>query len=174
MAHEFHFKLNGHIRSRLCRTEVFGRIGTFSGTFRWIIGFMAPVIRREEKWGKQRESRYLFVAPGCEEGPDDVHVYLEEEAYRQLKMLHHDLDFYSIAQLVRFLIGVFLDLEDIYGVGVVEYLKWIFRRWEKEERAQNSERVLRQLLRFHIKFLLKSGQTTIYDREFKPLLILRP
>ncbi|MBN2441425.1 MAG: hypothetical protein JXJ04_08760, partial [Spirochaetales bacterium] len=104
-----------------------------------------------------------------------VHVYVPDELYRELKLLHQDLNFYSIAQLVRELLDFFLGLVDVYKNKVFIELKKIFARWkaEDEETRLTPRESIRQLLKL-IRFLPgKNRLITIYDNNYSPFWILR-
>ena len=116
-----------------------------------------------------------MVQTGKEEGVTNVHLYIPETVYRQLKMIHHDLDFFSMAQLVRFVIAVYLDLHDLYGERLGIELARLFRQWEKEGIVQRRGkfRAVRQLLQFATKMPGNCSIFTLYNKHFAPFWIFR-
>ena len=99
--HEFHFVLDRGMKNNLMDLELYRKIGNLSGVITRVLTLIAPVIKREHKWGEQMSSRYLPVCEDPDEIREHVHAYLQEEVYRELKLLHQDLNCYSIAQLLR-------------------------------------------------------------------------
>ena len=53
-------------------------------------------------------SKYMNVCDDPDVTRDHVHVYVPIGLYRELKLLHQGLNFYSIAQFVRGLLEWFL------------------------------------------------------------------
>ncbi|MBN2536072.1 MAG: hypothetical protein JXB88_24540, partial [Spirochaetales bacterium] len=99
--HEFHFVIGQSMRMRLEELDVWGNLYNISGIVVRILSLLVPVIKREHDWGKQRDSRYEYVSPDREEDRVHMHAYLPENLYRKLKLIHHDLNFFSMGQIVR-------------------------------------------------------------------------
>ena len=173
--HDFHFRMNKTIKEQLLRIGPCRKDGNLSGSITSILKLLSPVMRREHQLGEQRESSYHLVKGEGEEQLADVHAYIPESCYRQLKMLHHDLNFFSIAQLVRFLIAIFLDLYQLYGDAVENELNGMFNQVREEERIQRigKRKIVRQLYRFASVLLLKKRIFTIYDHNYAPFWIFR-
>ncbi|MBN2441606.1 MAG: hypothetical protein JXJ04_09665, partial [Spirochaetales bacterium] len=146
-----------------------------SGVIVKILKKLIPVIRKEHKWGEQRLSKYKAVCNDSEEMRKHVHVYVPDALYRELKLLHQDLNFYSIAQLVRELIDLFLELVVLYKDDVFVELKKIFDRWkaEAEDSRLTTRKLIRQLWKL-IRFLPgKNRLVTIYNNSYSPFWIFR-
>ena len=175
MVHEFHFVMNQYMKERLLESDAYERSGSLSGSIRIIIGLLEPVVWREHQWGIQRESRYLSVKNDAGDIINDMHIYISEPDYRQLKMLHHDLNFFSIAQLVRFIIGIYLELSDLYGERLESELANLFMKWRKEEKAQKKGKfaVLRQLFQFYMKMPWNQRVFTLYNHHYSPFRVFR-
>ncbi|MBN2444002.1 MAG: hypothetical protein JXJ04_21750 [Spirochaetales bacterium] len=163
------------MKNKLKSLELFKKNKSLSGIMVTILKLLTPIIRKEHKWGKQRFSRYRAVCDDPEEVREDVHVYVPDELYRELKLLHQDLNFYSIAQLVRGLVNCFLEMADVYKNDVFQELQKVFDRWrveDKEDRLTSRE-FLRQL-KLIIRFLPgKNRLVTVYNNEYSPFWILR-
>ncbi|MBN2444115.1 MAG: hypothetical protein JXJ04_22315 [Spirochaetales bacterium] len=173
--HDFHFVMDKKMKTRLKRMEFHFKRKSFSGIVVKIIEVLFPVIRKEHKWGEQRMSRYKAVCDDPGEVREDIHVYFPGEVYRKLKLLHQDLNFYSIAQLLRELVEFFLGLVDVYGREVFRVLDRNFAGWrsEEEDTRLTSRKAIRQLFKI-IRFLPgKERLITVYDNNFSPFWILR-
>ena len=173
--HDFHFVLDRGMKNKLNRLNLFKKSKSLSGIIIQILELLTPVIRKEHKWGKQRLSKYRAVCDDPEEIRDHVHVYVQGEMYRELKLLHQDLNFFSIAQIVRGFIDFFLGLVDVYKNEVFPELEKLFARWKSEdsETRLTPRKFIRQLWKL-IRFLPgKNRLVTIYNNNFSPFWILR-
>jgi hypothetical protein len=172
--HEFHFVLTRTMREELERLSVFKQPKSLSGIIVRILSEFAPVIKGEHTSGRQRMSRYAFISPQPEDEREHIHIYLDEDVYRELKLVHHDLNFYSIAQIVRMFLGLFLKLVDKYGENIFQVLKKLHRRWKKKIRKNRL--TLRKKLRHLFKIIQsipgKHGLLTIYDNHFIPFWMM--
>ncbi|MBN2531393.1 MAG: hypothetical protein JXB88_00805 [Spirochaetales bacterium] len=173
--HEFHFVIGQSMKTRLEELDVWGRLDNISGIIVRILLLLVPVIKREHDWGEQRESRYEYVSPDPNEKREHAHAYLPENLYRKLKLIHHDLNFFSMGQIVRFFIGVFFRLVDEYKEDVLKELERMYKEWEKE--ARDSRLTLREYMR-QLRIVvqhLRPGKRIInvYDHHFMPFWRLR-
>jgi hypothetical protein len=173
--HEFHFVLSRSMREKLKNLSVFKTPMGFSKTVAKILEVLRPVIKVEHKWGEQRMSRYGCVSDDPDEPRDHVHSYLEEDVYRELKLIHQDLNFYSIGQIVRMFLDFFLELVKEHGKNVFSFLARNYKRWEKdaEEFRLTSREAARQLIDILPRIEGGNGNLTIYDHTFTPLYFLR-
>ncbi|MBN2444922.1 MAG: hypothetical protein JXJ04_26440 [Spirochaetales bacterium] len=174
-AHEFHFVINRGMKERLQGLDFFKGCKSVSGVIVKILRVLTPVLGKEHKWGEQRMSRYKAVCDNSEEIRDHVHVYVPGELYRELKLLHHGLNFYSIAQFVRELVEFFLGLVEVYKNDVLKELEKIFARWkcEEEQNRLTSRKFIRQLWKI-IRFLPgKNRLITVYNDLYSPFWVLR-
>ena len=173
--HNFHFIIARSIKERLKNLDVFEKSLNFSQTIRRILSELAPLIKVKHKWGEQQMSRYIYVSEDEDEKRDHVYAYLDEDVYRELKLIHQDLNFYSIGQIVRGFCEFFLDLADEFGKGLFKVLERNFKEWEVIART------LRLTLREELQHLLRiipllpggKGHLTLYDSHFIPFYILR-
>ena len=171
--HDFHFVMDRGMKKKLMDLELYKKTGNLSGLITRILILMAPVIKREHKWGEQRGSRYLPVCEDPDEVREGVHAYLPEEVYRELKLMHQDLNSYSIAQLLRGFLRVFLDLVKEHGDKIFDELKRLFRQWKNENSSLTRREILRQLLRIIRHLPGQTGLINIYSRDFSPFWIFR-
>ncbi|MBN2535630.1 MAG: hypothetical protein JXB88_22320, partial [Spirochaetales bacterium] len=126
-------------------------------------------------WGEQRDSRYEYVSPDPNEKRVHAHAYLPKNLYRKLKLIHHDLNFFSMGQIVRFFIVAFFKLVDEYKEDVLKELERMYKEWKKE--ARDSRLMLRQYMR-QLRIVvqhLRPGKRiiTVYDHHFMPFWRLR-
>ena len=173
--HDFHFVLDRRMKERLKGLNVFDGFMSVSGMIVKILKVLTPVIGKEHKWGEQRMSRYKAVCDDPEVIRDHMHVYVPGEMYRELKLLHQDLNFFSIAQLVRELISFFLGLVDVYKNEVFQELNKLFSHWKSESQQTRltSRKFIRQLWKI-IRFLPnKKRLVTVYNSNFSPFWIQR-
>ena len=168
--HVFHFILDREMKKKLKNLCIFKKSGSLSRVIVKIFSLLAPLIKKEHKWGEQRVSRYLPVCDDPDEIREHVHVYFPGEVYRQLKLIHQDLNVYSIAQLVRGFLSFFLALVNEYGNNVFQELKRLFTQWKDEDGKTRltPRQIVRQLLQIIQHFSGKNRLINIYDRQFSP------
>lgn len=173
--HEFHFVIAGSMEKSLKNLDIWGGFRSLSGIIVKVLSLLAPLVKREHKWGEQRMSRYMPVSGNPDEKRAHVHVYLPGNVYRWLKLMHQDLNVFSIAQLVRDFLEVFLEFVDVYGDDVVEELERLFKGWNKEgEKTRLTTReFVRQLLRIIRHLPGQDRLINVYDGQFSPFWILR-
>ena len=82
-------------------------------------------------------SKYKLVNNNIEIKRESIHIYLPEMFYKQLKAMHHDMNYYSIAQLLRRMLRFFLGLMKLYGKRSIEELKTILKEWNKRNGDQD-------------------------------------
>jgi hypothetical protein len=139
-----------------------------------ILSLLSPFLERVHMLRKQRMSRYELVNSNREMKRRSVHVYLPESRYRQLKLMHQDLNFYSIAQILRMMLRLFLSLIKNYGNIVIRRLKDLLSMWKlKRVERKYKLKSIRQLLHFIYQKSTISKFLTIYDYKFSPIDIYR-
>jgi hypothetical protein len=173
--HEFHFVIARSMRESLKDLKVFKKPLSLSKTIVEILKALRPLVKAEQKWGEQRMSKYRYISDDRDEKRDHVCAYLNEDVYRELKLIHQDLNFYSISQIVRGFLGLFLELVKTHGSKVFRYLKRTFRKWSE---ITNSLRLtmreeLRQLWRILPLIPGRKGVLVVYDNTFTPFYTLR-
>ena len=166
----FHFVMDRGMKKDLKKLDMYAEKGSLSGVIVKIFSFLAPLVKKEHKWGEQRLSRYLPVCDDPDEIREHVHVCFPGEMYRQLKLIHQDLNVYSIAQLLRGFLRFFLGLVNEYGNNVFQELKRLFKQWKKEDGKirLTPREIVQQLLLIIQHFSGKNRLINIYDRQFSP------
>jgi hypothetical protein len=180
MVHEFHFMLDRSTKEQLFSSAAIrGKKISLSNLIKQIISMLHFSIRNEHKFGNQRLSKYENVAKKKDEPVEHVHVYFFEPVYRQLKCLHHDLNFYSIAQLLRFIIRRFIDLSNEHGKRLWIVLRNGDKEWRQSITANEMSgigkvRHLLRILRHKISIEKWIGViVTVYNPTFEPFWVFR-
>jgi hypothetical protein len=173
--HDFHLIMDRKTKGRLADLNLWRDCRGISGVIVNILKEISPVVKQEHQWGEQRMSRYKAVCSDPDEVREHMHVYLPEELYRELKLLHQDLNFFSIAQMVREFLEWFLGfVAECKGDALTE-LKKIFSQWAEEEK--NSRLTLRGYLRQLFRIIRhlpgKNRLVNIYNKDFSPFWIMR-
>jgi hypothetical protein len=171
---EFHFKMDNLMKGDLKSLPGYKDSGNLSRYIVDILKLLYGKIENEHFFGEQRKSKYLYINDDFNVQRESVHVYLPQGMYMQLKMMHHNLNFYSIAQLVRGFLGFYIDLVKKYGDKLEEKFKELIAEWEKENDSKRlSNELVRQLLRYlqekHENFVLLG----VYNALFSPISIYR-
>ena len=172
--HDFHFVMPESMKEELKSVSLFIN-KSLSSIIREVLMHLIPVLKRKHDWAYQQFSKYFLVSKDKEEKRVSVHTYIPEALYKQLKLMHNDLNMYSIAQLVRYFLRYFLDKAEKYGDKVLEELSKIFAEWEKsnedfQETPGENIRHLRDILNDLDE---KKGILTIYNKEYEPVCRLR-
>ncbi|MBN1697272.1 MAG: hypothetical protein JW881_07145 [Spirochaetales bacterium] len=173
--HEFHIIMMNTMKKDLKTLKLSGSRNSLSGIIVRIISLIDPLVMKEHQWGRQRMSLYRALSPCHDEKREHVHVYFTEEMYRKIKLLHADLNFYSIAQLVRWLLELFLAMVERYGNSALEEFEKRFKQWGIEEKGlqQSHRRNLRQLSKIVQHLRGQHRLISIYTIHYSPFWILR-
>jgi hypothetical protein len=148
-AYNFHFVMDTDMIKELKKLNLHHETHSFSDLIVTIFSKLAPGLENKYFYGTQMESRYKLVSNKPETLRKHVHVYMPHYLYRQLKLLHQDLNYYSIAQLVREFLRFFLDLVKEFGENYQEELLNILEKWENENsKKQFTKKSYKQLLQF--------------------------
>jgi hypothetical protein len=174
--HEYHFVLAKSMVDELIKLGVYRGGGNFSRVIEKILLLLIPAVQVEQEWGKQRESRYKLISENPGEPRVDVSAYLPEKVYRILKQVHNDLNFYSIAQIVREVIELFVSLVRQHGIyGMFLYLKEQYKRWKEEREASRLtvDEFVPHMLRIISCLPHLKGMVTLYDEDYIPFYYYR-
>ena len=98
---EFHFVINPNMHNKIknyCKTKKISQ----NKSIREIITTMIPFIRNLHFFEKEDNCKYRIIG-----GKKNIHLYFDDELYRELKLIHSNLNYYSIAILVRDMIENF-------------------------------------------------------------------
>jgi hypothetical protein len=169
MKHEFHFILNEELYSKLLKLSK-SINKNLSKTVVLIFDNLNSFAERNHLTSREKESRYKTLA-GPEEKRYHVHCYLPEYLYRKLKLIHHDLNTYSLAQIIREMIDNFLKGCSKYGnKDFMERLGIIKKIWDKKKLIyrKTKRKFLRQVSykSNHLPYCI-----TTYGNDFQPYLI---
>jgi hypothetical protein len=168
--HDFHLVINQKLKEKLRTLKVFQNCNGLSRIIVSILEILAPIVKDEHNWGEQRMSQYRPVCKDPDEVREHVHVYMPLELYRKLKLLHQDLNVFSIAQLIRDFIGWFLDFVEGCKGDVLKKLKKMFTqsRAEELETKLTEREFMRQLWKIIHHLPGKNRLINIYNRDFSP------
>jgi hypothetical protein len=111
MNHDFHYVTTQKMKNRILKLGGTKNL-TLSATIVYIFKKIEPIL-----------DRYHYVYPedneigkyGFIDADADIHVYLGEEEYRKLKLIHATMNFFSMAIILRWIIKLFFDCIDKYG-----------------------------------------------------------
>jgi hypothetical protein len=169
MKHEFHFILNQDLYFKLLKLS---KVLNKSQSATIILAFesLNVFIEKNHLSSQEYGSKYRTLAlPGKKNY--HIHCYLTENLYRRLKHIHHDLNTYSLAQIMRkiienFLIGCFK-----YGVSsFINNLKRINKNWEKNKITyQREKRIF--IRHMSCEFIQLPYCKTIYGTDSRPYLM---
>ncbi|MBN2536451.1 MAG: hypothetical protein JXB88_26440 [Spirochaetales bacterium] len=165
----FHFKMDTKMIGALKNLDLFQKTRNMAETMNRILLQFFAVIEKEHMFGVQRESRYELINEDTNVKRKHVTVSIPDYMYRRLKMLHDDLNFFSIAQLMRWVISGYVDFVKRYGNRWVRKLVTIIRRWQKDTR--NSRFLLtyiHQLFEFKTELSWIIQKYTLYCLHFSP------
>ena len=173
--HEFHCILDRNMKEKLRDLDIFMAIRGVSGKIVRILQVLIPVIRRELKWGQQRMSRYMNVCDDPDVARDHVHVYIPDGLYRELKLLHQGLNFYSIAQFARWLLEWFFGFVEECEGDVLQELQELFASWAAEKKVTRLtlKDYMQQLFTIIQHLPGKNRLITVYNQNYSPFWVLR-
>ena len=173
--HDFHMVMARGLKEELRDLDIYKESGSLSGVIVRILALLGPVMEREHKWGEQRFAQYMPVAGDPDEVREDVHAYLRRKLYRGLKLMHADLNYFSIGQMVRDFLRFFLDLVKEYGDKIFDELQKLFKCWKKEnkENRLTTRVIMRQLWRIIRHLPGQTGLINLYSSDFSPFWIFR-
>ena len=172
--HEFHFILDQQSKRQLIKQKIFKGTHGLSNIIVSILRIMYPRMEKEHLFGRQRNSHYQKITSDPEQKRCSVHVYLPVDLYRRLKLIHHDLNFYSIAQCLRFIIHLFLELLADNRIDLKQHLIKLGKGWQKQNaKSTLSVNKIRQLLN-SAKIPIQNLQLiNLYNQHYSPLIIFR-
>ncbi|HOL57564.1 MAG TPA: hypothetical protein PK351_09545 [Spirochaetota bacterium] len=120
---DFDFVINKDLFEKIKSLKEKTNIG-LSKLIREIIIFMIPFLRKKHLFEKRREKDYKII-----NATHKIRVYLPKEVYNELKMVHDQINSFSIATLVRELLETYFSGIENYGeknfINIVSKLKKI-------------------------------------------------
>ena len=167
---DFHFIIDARLKRQLLNKYLFKDTNSFSGIVVRILRILYPYLEKEHLGGRQRCCRYQRVAMDAAVERCSVHVYLPIDLYKRLKLMHHDLDVYSIAQLLREILRLFMGLFEEYGINLKKKLSSLLRKWHQQNTtATLTNPVIRQFLKEICYSQDEIHLLTLYNTFFIPV-----
>ncbi len=153
MTHNFHFKLEIRMIEKLKKIS---NIKSLSGIIKYIIKSSYKFIEKSHYFEEEKNSCYNRINQS-----KNFHVYLQKEDYRRLKQIHQDLNYFSIAQILRKIINRFLFYYEKYGMeGLIKKINILNNLISlKLKKVINKNKLLYQ----------KKYYSIVYSEEFSPI-----
>ena len=107
MNHEFHFKLDEDTFRKLKYVSERMNIKTMSKTIVVILNHLLPDFEKNQIEFHNKKSRYRKIADP-KYIRSSIHAYILDDIYRQLKSFHQYFNYYSLAQILREIIEIFI------------------------------------------------------------------
>ncbi|MBN2546058.1 MAG: hypothetical protein JXB50_09700 [Spirochaetes bacterium] len=155
MTHNFHFKLEIDSIEILKKIKIF-KLKSLSGIIKFIIEYSYKFIEKSHFFDKEENSSYKKI-----KNNKNVHVYLKKEDYRRLKQIHQDLNYFSIAQILRKIINKFLFYYKKYGL---ENLIEKINKLSKKISLKLTKNIYRNKQLYHHNYY-----SITYDKKFSPI-----
>ena len=173
--HRFHFVLGSELRKNLERLPLFDKEEGVSRLIERIIERFVPMLEKDHQRAEQKMSEYKLVSPDLRESREHMYVELPEVVYRLLKIMHQDCDYYSIAQIIRGYLELFLEYAGLYGEGTFEVLHKMFCKWQEKDNKNRltTDEYLAQLRVFLSYLPGRNRLLTLYKWDYSPFKIFR-
>ena len=101
MIREFNFMIGQELHNKIKDYSDRKNI-TYNNAIIIIFNMMLPLLKKEHFTGVERKNKYERIT-----AVKRVHLYLDIKIHREIRLIHSNLDFFSMAILVRFLIEEF-------------------------------------------------------------------
>ena len=136
--HEYQYKDCRLLNQELIRVSRYFRLSKSEMIVK-ILNLNIALLEKSHSKRKEQDSKYMSIrkyeTDRSLRKPEDqdlprvvsIHCYMPLSMYRRLKQLHSDLNFYSIAQLVREVVRFFLWLFERYGRDVFKIFEMLLR-----------------------------------------------
>jgi hypothetical protein len=172
--YKFHFKMDEEMYNNLNDVSLCKKNGGISRLINKILTLLSPGMEQKHLHGKQMMSRYTLVHEDMEVGRKNIFVYLPDHRYRRLKLLHQDLNYYSMAQLLRLILSMFLDFAREFGDDVEGKLWLLYHQWKAKRKLMKYRwKPVKELLHFIYQKPRISRFLTLYSNKFQPISIYR-
>jgi hypothetical protein len=113
-----------------------------SGTIVSLFEKLMPFIEKNHIKAHEKKSKYEIIS-NPEEKRHSIHCYMPEGFYLKIKQLHHDLNYFSMAQLLRKMIDYFIAGCLKYGIKkFLEKLNKIINIWKIKKDGYKKEKML--------------------------------
>ncbi|HOJ62994.1 MAG TPA: hypothetical protein PLE45_01120 [Spirochaetota bacterium] len=103
MKKEFNFMIDNKLEKNILSYCKKRKI-SYNRAINEIIELMLPVIKEIHYFSEENDCKYQRI-----DAVKKIHLYMPKEIYRELKLVHSNLNFYSIAILVRFMLDIYFE-----------------------------------------------------------------
>ncbi|MBN2534819.1 MAG: hypothetical protein JXB88_18200 [Spirochaetales bacterium] len=170
----FHFKMDVEMKDKLKGLTLYKNAGNLSRLIIRILSMLIPFMEKKHLCREQKGSKYAFVHRDLAVERESTHVYMDDGLYRRLKLMHQDLNCYSMAQLLREFLEFFLIVVDLYGDDYQEALNYLMEKCNAEnEKFRFSYKALIQLWKLIRQNSVMIRLLNIYNDKFCPVKIYR-
>jgi hypothetical protein len=141
MLHDYHFKLNEDTKLELIKISEDMNL-SLSATIVVLFEKFIPFIDKHHLNSKEKNSKYQFIGDSKEKRLS-IHCYMPENLYNRMKQLHHDLNYFSLAQVLRKMIDNFIAGCIKYGINnLINNLNKIIDIWNEKKEFYKKERTI--------------------------------
>lgn len=145
--HFYHFKLDKTTLKRLVAAFPGEKKRNPSALAARVFKMLYTFLEKEHFSAREKETRYGLISSDPEDPRLSVHAPTPCWLYRRLKQIHQDLNVYSMAQLARKIIHIFLNLKEQFGDALEDYLAKVRHSWEKvKARVKKKGGVIRKIM----------------------------
>ena len=113
MSHEYHLiaceKMYNDIEKIAKEIEM-----SLSGTIQMIYRSLIPFFEKNHIMAREWDCQYELIGKKDEKRLH-IHIYMQHDLYRKLKLVHQDLNTYSLAQILRKMMHYFIRGYNKYG-----------------------------------------------------------
>jgi hypothetical protein len=168
MIFDLHLVLEEKMLFKLKEISCAFKIKSVSATIVYLFDKFIPYLEKMQIEFQNRKSGYKLIADPKEKRRH-FHVYTPEKMYRKLKELHQYLNFYSMAQILREVVEIYLkDCKNISLEKAMKNILTIKKNWEKKKILWKGKLFIRQL---YIKNSTLPSISIIYDQNHHPFSI---
>jgi hypothetical protein len=167
MIHDYHFKLNEKSKLELLKISKDMKL-SMSSTIVLLFEKFLPFVEKNHLKSKEKNSKYKVIAD-LKEKRYRIHCYMQDHLYRKKKHLHHDLNVFSMAQILRSMIDIFIFGCNKYGINeFINKLDKIIKLWKNKKEIYRKEKIIfiRQL---YMKIINFPKILVYYDQNSHPL-----
>jgi hypothetical protein len=144
------------------------KLKSISKTVVEIIKSLLPELEKYQTEFQNRDSRYKKIA-GDREKRLHIHAYMPESLYRQLKQIHDCLNFFSMGQILREIIEIYLkEFVDNGIVNTVNKFVRSMKEWERKKLYLKNKEIVRQLSLLRT---ISRSITINFDKNYHPYSI---
>ena len=173
--HKFHLVIGRKTRRRLENLPGYDAKAGVSDLIMRIMKLLVPFLEKVHQGSEQQYSKYRLVSADLTEKRDHINLDLPGEVYRFLKVMHQDMNFYSIGQIIRRCLELFLKWAKRYGERVFKVLQKKFNKWKKHKKkyrpSVREELVQLKNMLYHLPG--RNRLLTLYKGDYSPLWVFR-